>query len=268
MAADPFQAIKAANRGGATAAASSRNAAATVGTLLIAGATGVLGHEVMRRLSGSHRYAHTVVLAKEPILDGIRGIESALVPDASADSDAFDASGAPFTQWPLIAADTALVLFDPPRLYYQRERALWAPAPEQLPDLARWLRACGVRTLAVVQPHAQGNLPEALKRGLANLDEHAVATLGFDRVIFIRSAQKPKDLRHAHVLERLAAWMLSIVRFMVPTSEQPVRASKVAELVDQALMIAPPGVHVAAPELVWRASQGDLPGVARGWLHP
>ena len=53
---------------------------------------------------------------------------------------------------------------------------------------------------------------------------------------------------------------------MVPTSEQPVRASKVAELVDIALRIAPPGVRVAAPELVWQASQGDVRAVVEGWL--
>jgi hypothetical protein len=62
--------------------------------------------------------------------------------------------------------------------------------------------------------------------------------------------------------------MLSITRFMVPTSEQPVRAAKVAELVDVALRIAPPGVHVAAPELVWQAAQGRLEEVAEGWLRP
>ena len=62
--------------------------------------------------------------------------------------------------------------------------------------------------------------------------------------------------------------MLSIVRFMVPASEQPVRAAKVAELVELALAIAPPGVHVAAPELVWRAAQGELQQVARTWLQP
>ena len=62
--------------------------------------------------------------------------------------------------------------------------------------------------------------------------------------------------------------MLSITRFMVPASEQPVRASKVAELVDVALRIAPPGVHVAAPELVWQAAQGELRDVVEGWLTP
>lgn len=170
-------------------------------------------------------------------------------------------------QWPQLHADTALVCFDPPRLYNDRERALWTPTPAQLPELARWLRGCGVRTLAVVQPHAQGRLPEALKRGLATMDEHAVVGLGFDRVLIIRSAQKPAAASFAHPAERLAAWMLSIARFMVPQSEQPVRAAKVAELVDVALRLAPPGVHVAAPELVWQAAQGDLAGVVQRWLR-
>ena len=62
--------------------------------------------------------------------------------------------------------------------------------------------------------------------------------------------------------------MLSISRYMVPSSEQPVRASKVAEFVDVALRFAPPGVHIAAPELVWQAAQGELERVVREWLMP
>ncbi len=247
---DPLQALQAANRPLAPAL----GGAAAEGTLLIAGATGALGQELVRRLAGRHRFAHTRVLACEPIRDGLRGVETVLAP-ASA-----------IAQWPLVAADTALVLFEPPRLYHDRERALWTPQPAQLPELARWLRACGVRTLAVVQPHDQGRLPEALKRGLASLDEQAVVALGFERVILVRAAQKPKAARFANPAERLAAWMLSIVHFMVPASEQPVRAAKVAELVDVALRVAPPGVHVAAPEVVWQAAQGELHAVIERWL--
>jgi hypothetical protein len=252
MAVDPLQVLQASNRAPARGLAPGD----APGTLLIAGATGALGHELVRRLAGRHRFDHTLVLAREPIRDALKGVETVLTPNA------------PIAQWPLVKADTALVLFEPPRLYYDRERALWTPEPAQLPALAAWLRACGVRTLAVVQPHAQGRLPEALKRGLASLDEHAVVSLGFERVLLVRSAQKPAQARFANPAERLAAWMLSITRFMVPQSEQPVRASKVAELVDVALRIAPPGVHVAAPEVVWQASQGELLGVVEGWVRP
>lgn len=255
MPVDPLQALRAAShRPPPSGAGASWN-----GTLLIAGATGALGNELVRRLAGSHRFAHTRVLAREPMRDGLRGVETVLVPDAGI---------TPIAEWPRVPADTAIVSFDPPRLYHDRERALWLPEPAQLPALARWLRGCGVQTLAVVQPHAQGRLPEALKRGLASLDEQAVVANGFDRVLLVRSAQKPGAGTFANPAERLAAWMLSVTRFMVPTSEQPVRPSKVAELVDVALQIAPAGVHVAAPELVWRASQGTaLREVAHAWLR-
>lgn len=242
---DPLQVLRAASR-----------TPPSVGRprLLIAGATGALGNEVLRRLAGSSSFARTQVLAREPITEGMRHVQALLAPGDTPEA------------WPPAQADVAVVLFDPPRLFYDRERALWTPAPAQLPALARWLHASGVRTLAVVLPHAPGRLPEALKRGLATLDEQAVASLGFERLLILRSAQKPAAERHPHVLGRLAHWMLGIAKYMVPSAEQPVRAVKVAELLALALRIAPPGIHVAAPEVVWQAAQGDLEGVARRWL--
>lgn len=222
--------------------------------LLIAGATGALGNEVLRRLAGTSAYALTQVLAREPVTEGMRNVQTLLV-----------RSDAP-AAWPPASADVGVVLFDPPRLFYDRERALWTPTPQQLPELARWLRASGVRTLAVVLPHAPGRLPGALKRGLAGLDEQAVAALGFERLLIVRSAQKPAAARHAHALDRLAHWMLGVFKYMVPSAEQPVRAVKVAELLALALRRAPPGIHVAPPELVWQAAQGDPEPVVRRWL--
>ena len=222
--------------------------------LVIAGATGVLGNEVLRRLVGGGTFASARVLAREPITTRLRGVEVLVVPP-----------GGP-ADWPTVEAQVGVVLFDPPRLFHDRERALWTPLPENLPALARWLRDCGVRTLAVVLPHAPGRLPEALKRGLASLDEHAVAALGFERLLILRSAQKPAEMVHASAPARLANWMLSIFKYMVPSSEQPVRAVKVAELLSIALRLAPPGIHVAAPEVVWEAAQGEARPVAARWL--
>ena len=223
--------------------------------LLIAGATGALGNEVLRRLVGSDAYATTQVLAREPITDGLRGVQTRVVP-----------SDVP-QEWPLASIDVAVVLFEPPRMFYERERALWTPTPEQLVPLARWLRVSGVRTLAVVLPHAPGRLPEALKRGLGSLDEQAVASLGFDRFLLLRSAQKPGEVERRSAPARLAHWMLGIFKYMIPSSEQPVRAVKVAQLLSASLRHAPPGIHVAAPELVWQAAQGDTEAIAREWLR-
>jgi hypothetical protein len=245
---DPVQALHAAARRPV--------AGPSAPTLLIAGATGALGNEMLRRLGGSGRFGRVQVLAREPITEGMRGVGCVVVPP--------ELDGA----WPVMAAQVGLILFDPPRLFYDRERALWTPRPNQLHALATWMRGCGVDTLAVVLPHAQGRLPEALKRGLATLDEHAVASLGFERVLFVRSAQKPAAAPAGNLLVRTANFMLSVFRYMIPSSEQPMRAAKVSELLAAALQLAPPGIHVAGPELVWSASQGNLQALVTAWLRP
>lgn len=242
----PIQALQAASRG--------PSPGPSLPTVLIAGATGVLGNEVLRRLAGSGNYGPVQVLAREPVTQGLRGLACVVVP-AELDQP-----------WPVLAARIGVILFEPPRLFYDRERALWTPRPDQLPTLARWMRGCGVTTLVVVLPHAQGRLPDALKRGLATLDEHTVATLGFERVLFVRSAKKSEPAVPDGLLAGTAHWMLSTLRFMVPSSEQPVRATRVAELVACALQMAPHGIHVAAPDLVWRASQGNLQALVAAWL--
>lgn len=211
----------------------------------------------MRSCASSAAYPQARVLAREPIRAGTRGVDVLLVP---SDDPA---------QWPLVSAGTGIILFEPPRLFYDRERALWTPQPAQLPQVARWMRSCGARTLAVVLPHAPGRLPEALKRGLASLDEHAVAALGFERLLFIRAPEKPSARAARGAAQRLAAFMLSTFKYMVPGSEQPVRARKIAQLVAAALQLAPAGIHVAAPETVWRAAQAaDMQASVRQWLRP
>ena len=250
----PLQALQSALRPPPQAAAKPR--------MLVAGATGVLGNEVLRRLAGSGRYAHTEVLATEPMATGLSGvgIAPAGVPE-------------PIERWALrpLPVHTGLVMFEPPRMFYGRERTLWTPTPSELPALAQWLKRCGVQTLVVVVPHSTGRLPDALKRGLANLDEQAVAALGFERLLLVRSARKAPDAAGKNFPERVAAWMLSTLKFMIPQAEQPVRPAKLAEFVDAALRVLPPGTHVAAPELLWQANQSGGRGVGmhsvvQAWL--
>lgn len=248
MHAEPFQVLRAQGPGAAAPAARKPR-------LVIAGATGALGNEVLRTLVGLQRFQTTEVLATEPITAGLRGVST------------WVAAGADPAQWPPTRADTAVVMFEPPRLFYDRERALWTPVPAQLVALARWLRASGVGSLAIVLPHAQMRLPEALKRGLASLDEQAVASLGFERVLIVRSAQKPETETGGHALVALARWMLSVFRYMIPSSEQPVRAAKIAQFVSLALQLAPAGIHVAASETVREAAQQpDMRDFVARWL--
>lgn len=261
MTSSPLHALQAAERRPPPPAPGQRRP-----SLVIAGAAGVLGTELLTRLAGAQRHAPVQVLVREPFTAGLREVTPLLVPDALCGEQAW------LDDWrrttlPALQADVGVVVFDVPRLYHDRERALWMPVPGQLPALAQWLHACGVRTLAVVLPHAPGRLPEALKRGLATLDEQAVAALGFERLMIVRTARKPQaGTPPANPLARVAQWMLSVFGYMVPQSEQPVRASKVAEFVTTALHELPPGIHIAAPETVWRAMQGPLAAVVRHWL--
>ena len=113
----------------------------------------------------------------------------------------------------------------------------------------RWRWCCRTR---------QGRLPEALKRGLASLDEQAVAALGFERVLLVRSAQKPAARRGAACAA--SGWRPGCCRSHAswcPAASSRCAPPRWPNCVDAALRIAPPGIHVAAPELVWRAAQGD-----------
>ncbi|RZJ02993.1 MAG: hypothetical protein EOO54_26050 [Haliea sp.] len=228
--------------------------------LLVAGAGGVLGNEVLRRLAGSGCFSHTELLACEAMTAALSQVSMA------------QTGPGPIADWPLrpLPVDVALVMFEPPRLYYGRERALWTPTPEQLLPLARWLRRCGAGTLVVVTPHAQGRLPDALKRGLANLDEQALTGLGFERLLLVRSARKAEKTSASGLLENTAAWMLSIFSYMVPASEQPVRPARLAEFIDEALRVLPPGHHVAPQALLGQGGQAGaraMPEIVRQWLH-
>jgi len=56
---------------------------------------------------------------------------------------------------------------------------------------------------------------------------------------------------------------------LLPQTERPVRAMHMARLVEAALLKAPPGIHVAPPELVWRSAQKDALGAElQSWLGP
>jgi hypothetical protein len=227
---------------------------------LVVGGGGTLGSAVLERLLAGRGFAHVRVLVTQGFRAAMRGLEPLVVTPADIDTAPAAALG----------ATVALVVFDRTRRANGREDAFVKPQPEVLPALARWLFAGGVRHLVVVLPHSMASLPQALKAGLASLDEHTVAALGFEHVVFVRPAQVPNDARAASSLQRLADGVFAQLRFMVPQAEQPVRAQKVAAFVSELVSRLPasaPGTRVAPPELVWLAAQAREPGaVVQAWL--
>ncbi|HEU4458239.1 MAG TPA: hypothetical protein VFR90_03885 [Methylibium sp.] len=226
--------------------------------LLLAGAGGALGRAVLHEALASARFAGIEVLTAGAMQPGLRGLHPT-PHDARAATP--------------IAGEIALVVFDRGRDFYGRDEAWHLPEPAELPALARRLRAGGVHTLVVVCPTAPSLLPQALQQGLADLNEQAIAALGFDRLLFVRPTQdapKPTLANHA---ERLAAWMLSQLRYMIPARERPVRAQTVAAFVFEVLRQwpgarVPAGTRVAGAPLLWAAAQQAGPAQAvANWLN-
>lgn len=225
--------------------------------VLVVGGAGALGSVVLEQLLGDRHFAQVSVLVTQPLQMALRGLHTVLW-------------GHPVDAAPALDR-TALVVFDRERSANGREQAFFRPQPEQLPEIAAWLKVRGVRHLLVVMPHTQATLPDALKRGLASLDEQAVAALGFDHLVFMRSAQPPAAHRHAHLAQRLAHWMLSQLQLMVPQRERPVQVRKLAQFAAQLAAQLPasvPGTRVVPPERVWDAAQArDAGPAARAWLQ-
>ncbi|WKB52591.1 hypothetical protein [Eleftheria terrae] len=223
---------------------------------LVAGAAGSLGSAVLEQALASGAFARVQVLVTSPVAAAVRGFESLTLAQLAA------ATSAP--------ADTAFIVFDRERHANGRDGAFLRPQPADLPALAEALRQAGVQRLLVVLPHAPAGLPQALRQGLASLDEHAVAALGFEQAVFVRSAQAAAP-QHGPRLQGLAHWMLRQLHLMLPQQEQPVRGPKVAAFVVQlarALPQASAGTRVVPPEVVWQAAQHpDSTAVAQAWLQ-
>ena len=234
-----------------------RAAAPAARRAIVAGAGGALGSAVLERFLADAAFADVLAVVERTLARSTLRLHGLPI----ARLRAGDAAG----------ADTAAIVFDRERGRHGREDVFHRPAPHDLPALARELHGAGVRHLVVVLPHAPALLPQALKLGLASLDEQAVAALGFEHVVFVRSAQRPGGAARASSwLQRVADGVLAQMHWMVPQREQPVRADRVAAFVAalaRALPHASPGTRVVPPEVVWQAAQpGDLGALVARWL--
>jgi hypothetical protein len=246
---DPTQALSAAARRSPRAARSARR-------VLVLGGAGSLGSAVVDSLLGAGRFDRVGVAVLQPVSPALRGLVAV---------DADDVA------WQRFGADTAVIVFDRERHANGRDAAFVRPRPDELPALARRLQALGLRQLIVAQPHAAALLPQALQRGLASLDEGAVAALGFEHLVFMRMAQGSSEgAGGLSAPQRLARWMLAQLHWMMPQSEQPVRAATVARVVAALAVQLPnarPGTRVLPPALLWHAAQAsDAAVLVERWL--
>jgi hypothetical protein len=230
--------------------------AAAAQRVLVIGGAGALGSAVLEQLLGTHRFERVGVVVVRPVSPALRGLLTVQGNDAALQA---------------FAADTAVVVFDRERHANGRDDAFERPQPEGLAPLATRLYGRGVRRLIVAVPHAPSMLPLALQRGLASLDEGAVAALGFEQLVFLRLAQAGgAGAGELSPPQRLARWMLGQLHWMVPQSQQPVRVATVAKVVAALVQQLPggtAGTRVLPPELLWHAAHvKDAEPLVERWL--
>jgi hypothetical protein len=224
---------------------------------LVVGAGGTLGSALLAEALVAGRFQRVSAVVTGPLASAMRGLhplpaEQLRGPDA-------------------LGVDTAFVVFERDRHSNGRDDTFLQPDPATLVTLARALHAVGVCRLLVVVPHAAALLPQALAHGFASHEEGAVAALGFEHLVFVRTAAGAGAPAAGPLLQRFAAWWLSQLRWMVPQRQQPVRAVRLAQLVVQLarrLPDAPPGTRVLSAEVLWDAAQAAAPEVAlEAWLQ-
>ncbi len=212
--------------------------------LLVVGGGGALGSTLLSEALATGRFECVFALVAEPLKSALRGLHA--LPAQALQSPA-----------PL-PASTALIIFERQRRSNGRDDAFVQPSPDQLPALAQSLFERGVRRLLVVLPHAPALLPQALAHGLANLDEAAVAALGFEHLVFVRAAQSALTKLQGSRLRRFAQWWLSQLALMVPQRQQPLRTVTLARCIIELARLLPtlaPGTRVIAPETLWQWGQ-------------
>ena len=189
--------------------------------LVIAGATGVLGNEVLRRLVGLQQ------LRNRPGA-GARAHHGRA---ARRRPRSWWPAGSP-AEWPPAAADSASSCSIRRACSTTASARCGRPRPGSCSTLAQWMRRSGVPTpWPSCCRMRQGRLPEALKRGLARPGRAGRGGAGLrapaDRAL---GAEACAARLRRGCWRRLAHWMLSVFKYMVPSSEQPVRAAKVARV--------------------------------------
>ena len=225
--------------------------------VLVLGGAGSLGSAILERLLAVHRFERVGIVVTQPVEAALRGL-SVLADDTAA--------------WATFAADSAVIVFDRLRQAHGREDAFLRPQPAELVSCARRLHEAGVRRLLVALPHRAALLPQALRVGLAHLDEAAVAALDFEQLAFMRLATSAAEVEGQSLSapQRLAHWILSQLHWMIPAAEQPVRSLTVARVVTELLLAWPEaaqGTRIMPQALLLHAAAGTDAGVlVQRWL--
>lgn len=223
--------------------------------VLVAGATGVVGESVLMQLAAQPRVAQVGLLVQRMAPLAIRRVLGVEADPAGPQA------------WLRPPASEGVILFERPRRLRRQDKNALRIKPQQLIEIARWMRDCGVLRLLVVLPQDPWRLPGATRRGLEQLNPQDLGALGFESVLIVHGARAAVTGTQRAFWRRAADPVLGALGRLLPPRQQPLMVERIACLATALLEQAPRGLHEIKPELVWEAGHGEPETVLTRWLH-
>ncbi|MEP7295607.1 MAG: NAD(P)H-binding protein [Burkholderiales bacterium] len=210
-------------------------------TALLAGATGLIGAELLALLRGSPRYRHTHVLLRR----AVPGIEA----DARVTPHLIDFAQLPDAlPAPLPAVDDVFIALGTTIKVAGSQAAFRRVDFDHVVATARAGRAAGATRLAVVSALGADSNSGVFYNRVKGDMQAAIAQLGFESVVIAQPSLLIGDRTTLGQPTRAGEiWitrLLSPVMGLVPRGVRPIRAIDVARSLIDAMLAARPGVRI------------------------
>ena len=209
---------------------------AAIRTAVVAGATGLVGHDLVERLLREARYRRVVALARRPLAN-----QDARLEVAKAAYDRLDAVLRSVT-----SADRPLDVFCCLGTTIRTagsEEAFRRVDHDYVLAFGRWARTAKARRMVVISALGADVDSRVLYNRVKGETERDLAALGLASLVVVRPSLLAGDRAEFRFAERLALMATRPLRALLPASVRPIAAADVAQaMLLAALADAPPAV--------------------------
>jgi uncharacterized protein YbjT (DUF2867 family) len=206
-------------------------------TALLAGATGLIGAQLLALLRDSAEYRHTHVLLRRAA-PGLTG-DARITPHVIAFAQLPD---------PLPAVDDVFIALGTTIKVAGSQAAFRRVDFDHVVSVARAARAAGAKRLAVVSALGADANSSVFYNRVKGEMQAAIAQLGYESVVIAQPSLLTGDRAALGQPTRGAeVWITRILNpwmGLVPRGVRPIKASAVASALLAATLVAKPGVHI------------------------
>jgi uncharacterized protein YbjT (DUF2867 family) len=207
---------------------------------VVAGATGLVGREVMRRLLAGKHYGRVVALARRPLaLSDVRLVL------ATADFERLDQVLGPATLG--VADIDVFCCLGTTISVAGSEDAFRRVDRDYVVALGRWAAQVGARRMIVVSAIGADAASRAFYNRVKGEMEHALVALNLRSLVIVRPSLLSGQRAEFRLGERVALAVAAPLRKLIPAKLRPISAADVAQaMIDAARATCPPGVVESA----------------------